>query len=291
MRRFVFVGALACVGASVMRAQEIGPAHGSLVVVGGGTLDTAILARFMDLAGGRDAPVVIIPTALGDGPFPADWDGASLLRNVGASRITVLHTTDRAVAESEMFVRPIREARGVWLVGGRQWRLADAYLGTRTERELHALLARGGVIGGTSAGATIQGSFLVRGDTRGNEIMIGDHVQGFGFLRNTAVDQHLLTRNRQFDMLEVIARYPELLGIGLDENTAIVVRGDTATVMGSGYVAIYDARRADGGSRFYFLAPGDRFLLNSREAQRPVGGAWRPLMATSAGRPAGRRPD
>ena len=116
----------------------------------------------------------------------------------------------------------------VWFTGGRQWRLADSYLGTKVEEELWALLGRGGVIGGSSAGATIQGSYLARGDTKTNTIMMGDHDEGFGFLKNTAIDQHLLRRNRQFDLIEIIEAWPELLGIGIDENTAIVVQGDAS---------------------------------------------------------------
>ena len=154
--------------------------------------------------------------------------------------------------------------------GGRQWRLADSYLNTRTHAELRALLQRGGVIGGTSAGATIIGSFMVRGDTKGNEKMIGDHIEGMAFLNNVAVDQHLLRRNRQFDLIPVIEAHPGLLGIGIDEDTAIVVRGDRFDVIGNGYVAIYDnGRRLDSGGRFYFLAPGDHFNLKTREAERP----------------------
>jgi cyanophycinase len=183
--------------------------------------------------------------------------------------VTVRHTRDRNVANSDEFVAPIRKARAVWFPGGRQWRLADAYLDTRTELELHALLDRGGVIGGTSAGATIQGSYLVRGDTRNNTIMIGDHVKGFGFLKNVAIDQHLLARNRHFDLIPVIERNPQLLGIGLDEDTAIVVTGDTFEVVGRSVVAIYDNQRtlANEG-RFYFLRNGDTYDLKTRQARR-----------------------
>ncbi|HZD05845.1 MAG TPA: cyanophycinase, partial [Longimicrobiales bacterium] len=152
-----------------------------------------------------------------------------------------------------------------WFPGGRQWRLADAYLGTRTEEELWNVLRRGGVIGGSSAGATIQGAYLVRGDTRTNTVMMGDHEEGFGFLRASAIDQHVLARNRQFDLLEVIEAHPELLGIGIDEDTAIIVRGDRFEVMGQGYVAIYDhGAELDSGGRFYFLAPGQTFDLVTR---------------------------
>ena len=127
--------------------------------------------------------------------------------------------------------------------GGRQWRLADAYLNTRTHTELLALLDRGGVISGSSAGASIMGSFLVRGDTETNTRMMGDHLVGFGLLKNVGIDQHLLRRNRHFDLIEVIEAHPELLGIGLDEDTAIVVEGDRFEVIGQSYTAIYDNQR------------------------------------------------
>jgi cyanophycinase len=191
------------------------------------------------------------------------------MKEYGATSLTVLHTRDHKVADSESFVAPLRSARGVWFPGGRQWRLADSYLGTRTERELRAVLDRGGVIGGTSAGATIQGSYLARGDTRNNTIMMGDHEVGFGYLRNVAIDQHLLRRNRQFDLIPVIEKHPQLLGIGIDESTAIVVRGDTAEVIGPSYVAVFDNHRIMGpGGRFYFLQNGDRLNLNTREPSR-----------------------
>jgi cyanophycinase len=249
---------------------EIGPPKGSLVIVGGGLRSESILTRFLDLAGGPESGVVIIPTA-GESDDLSDYAGDLRdLTNAGARHVKMIHTRDRRVADSEAFIAPLREARGVWFPGGRHWRLADAYLGTRTQAALRDVLARGGVVGGTSAGATILGSFMVRGDTRGNTIMVGDHVEGMGFLRNVTIDQHLLRRNRQFDLIPVIESHPELLGIGLDEDTAIVVRGDRFEVIGSGYVAIYDhRRRIDSGGQFYLLAPGDRYDLKTREAERP----------------------
>lgn len=251
-------------------ASEVGPENGSLVIVGGAMRDPAIVERFLQLAGGKDAPIVIIPTAGGGEEYDQYWSGLLQFKEVGATNLTVLHTKDRAVADSEEFVKPIQEARGVFFGGGRQWRLADSYLNTRTHEELWKLLERGGVIGGSSAGATIQGSYLARGDTKTNTIMMGDHVEGMGFLKNTAIDQHLLRRNRHFDLIEVIEAHPELLGIGLDENTAIVVRGDRFEVIGQSYVVIYDNTHViPPGGQFYFLAPGDRFNLETREATRP----------------------
>jgi cyanophycinase len=253
-----------------LHAQEIGPAKGSLVIVGGGLRDLKIVERFLDLAGGKDAPIVVIPTAGEEDEYGPYWSGLRQFKDAGATRLKVLHTRDRKQADSDAFAAPIREARGVFFAGGRHWRLADSYLNTKTHAELRALLLRGGVIGGTSAGATILGSFMVRGDTKGNTLMVGDHTEGLGFLKNVTIDQHLLRRNRQFDLLPVIEAHPELLGIGIDEDTAIAVRGDGFDVLGNGYVAIYDnTRRLDGGGRFYFLAPGDRYNMKTREATRP----------------------
>ncbi len=260
--------------------QEVGPDSGSLVIVGGALRDPAIVRAFIDRAGGPDAPIVVIPTAGGgsDAAYGPFCTCLRQLRENGARNLTVLHTYDPTEADTEAFIEPLLEARGVWFPGGRQWRLADSYLGTRTESALRAVLDRGGVIGGSSAGASIQGSYLARGDTRTNVVMMGDHEVGFGYLRNTAIDQHLLARNRQFDMLEIIEAHPELLGIGIDEDTAIVVDGDRFQVMGGGYVAIYDSgAQAESGRPFYLLRAGDRFDLAERVPSRP-GTTFNPMV-------------
>ena len=240
--------------------------------------DSNIVDRFIELAGGPDAFIVVIPTAGERDDYADSNSGLRTFRTRGATNLTVLHTRDRHVADSDGFVEPLREATGVWFGGGRQWRLADAYLGTKTEAELWQVLERGGVIGGSSAGATIQGSYLVRGDTRTNTIMMGDHEEGFGFLKDIGIDQHLLRRNRQFDLIEVIEAHPELLGIGIDENTAIVVQRDTFEIVGQGYVAIYDSQRMIGDDgQFYFLAPGNRYALDTRVPLRQTRDGFQPI--------------
>lgn len=266
-----------------LSAADVGPDKGTLVIVGGNMQDPAIIKRFIDLAGGPAAPIVVIPTAGDADEYDQYYSGLKQWRDNGATNLTVVHTRDRKVADSEAFVKPINAAQGVFFAGGRQWRLADAYLDTLTHKALNALLGRGGVIGGSSAGATILGSFMVRGDTKENETMIGDHTIGLGFMKNTAIDQHLLRRNRQFDMLQVVDKHPELLGIGLDEDTAIVVEGDRFDVIGRSYAVIYADKPVAGSSgRFYFLAPGDRFDLKARKATRR-GDEWRPLQGVRPG--------
>ena len=256
-----------------------GPKKGSLIVIGGGRLDSEFYQKFQELAGGPDAPIVIIPTANSDTGLERDKNYKRLkarFEEEGFTNITVRHTRDRAEADSEDFAQAIREAKGVWFPGGRQWRLADSYLNTATHEALKDLLDRGGVIAGSSAGATIQGDYLARGDTRTNTLMMGDHEEGLGFISNIAIDQHLLARNRQFDLFEILDNRPELLGIGLDENTGIVVQGDTFEVIGASYIAVYDGkkwspeRRAyfqDGArrNRFYLLPAGARYDMRKRE--------------------------
>ena len=251
-------------------AQEVGPANGALIVAGGSLSDPAVFARFVELAGGPSAPIVIIPTAGGGESYDQYFRGRRPFEAAGATDITIVHTYDPEVADTDAFVEPLLRARGVWFTGGRQWRLADSYLDTKTHDALWGVLDRGGVIGGSSAGASIQGSYLVRGDTRTNTIMMGDHEVGLGFLKGVGIDQHLLRRNRHFDMVEVIRAKPELLGIGLDENTAIVVQGDRFEVVGESYAVIYDHNATlEGGGLFYFLAPGDRYDMAARQAFRP----------------------
>lgn len=231
------------------------------MVVGGGRLGPPIISRFLALAGGAEARLVIIPTADTRDHFDEAWVRDHFLHKAGARKLTVAHTRDRGRADSKDFTRAIEAASGVWFGGGRQWRLVDSYLNTRTHRELRRLLERGGVIGGTSAGATIQGSYLVRGAREGNHIMMAPGYEtGMAFLRGVAVDQHLLKRNRQEDLVGVVRRHRKLLGLGIDEATAIVVSRDEFEVIGDSKVAVYDANRLP----YYFLSPGDRFDMAAR---------------------------
>jgi cyanophycinase len=256
-----------------------GHGKGTLIAIGGGRIGPQIMEEFRKCAGGDRASIVIIPTAMPDEYLERESafeDIMQMFKSAGFSDITMMHTRDRAEANEEQFIAPLKRATGVFFTGGRQWRIADGFLNTRAHEEMFALLDRGGVIAGTSAGATIQGSFLARGDTQNNQIMAGDHQSGLGFITNAAIDQHLLVRNRQFDMFTILQEHPELLGIGLDENTAIVVRADTLEVIGESYVLIYDRSfwSREGSelknlpapdALFYALRQGDRYHLAERE--------------------------
>lgn len=261
---------IALLAVSLMcNAQTKGPEKGYLLIDGGGEPDS-VKQRFVKLAGGADANVVLIPTALSDQQLTAGGffvgKGKGWAKSWGLNHVTMLHSRDKERSSSEFFVQTLRNASGVWIMGGRQWRLADAYLDTAVEREIKALLARGGVVGGSSAGATIQGSYLVRGDSAhpgnpdgDNRIMMSpDHEEGFGLLPNSAIDQHVNVRGREHDLLQVVKKYPDLLGIGIDEGAWIEVHGDSFKVFG-GQVVIYDTIR--NGENYIFLSPGETFNL------------------------------
>jgi len=242
---------------------------GWLLIYGGGEVPEAP-ERFVALAGGSQARIVVIPTAAGFDEYDDEFQSNyfAVFRKHGAVDIRLVHTYDRTLADTVAFAAPIDEATGVWITGGRQGRLAAVYGGTKTEEALHRLLRRGGVIAGGSAGASIQGSYLVRGDVRGSLIVSGGCEKGFGFLPDTVIDQHLLERNRQFDLVDVVKRHPVLLGIGLDAEAMIVVHKGEFEVAGTGVVAIYDPELIAETGRFYFLQPGDRFDLGSRTGTR-----------------------
>ncbi|MGZ0169871.1 MAG: cyanophycinase [Planctomycetales bacterium] len=269
----------------LVRAADVttGPQTGTLVIVGGGDRDGATFRHFVKLAGGKDAKLVIIPTASSSKPdydYAGHQSGKYAREELGMKDVTVVHSHDRDVADTATFVQPIKEADALWFTGGRQWRIADAYLGTLTETEIRNVLKRGGVVGGSSAGASIQGSFLVRGDTKGSRILIGDHQRGFGFITNSAIDQHVIPRKRQAGLIEVLTdpdgkmdkaiNRQALLGIGIDEATAIVVRQHEFEVIGKkkGVVLIYDPTRwtpetAD-SDKYLTLRPGTKYNLKQR---------------------------
>ncbi|MDB5000225.1 MAG: peptidase dipeptidase [Mucilaginibacter sp.] len=260
-----------------------GPEKGSLIIIGGNAgSQRDIWDKFTELAGGKDkAAIVVVTTASGDSAAFDKKDVDEVRKQTGIKNVTLLHTSDLKEANTEKFIAPIKNATGVYFVGGRQWRIADSYLNTLTHQAFIDLLNRGGVIAGSSAGASILGSFLWRGDTKGAQIEVGDHTQGLGFLKNSAIDQHLLVRNREFALVDFIKKAPQLIGIGLNEATAVVVQRDTLQVIGKSFVAIYDYNtiinngekhvvngREDytaSNGPFFFLSEGQRYDLAKRQ--------------------------
>jgi cyanophycinase len=275
MKKYLLLFTFSVLQISAVFSQQLvkntttGPEKGAFLIVGGGKVGPEIWSKFIELAGGKAANIVIIPTAGDDSIINAGKSSEkAILTSLGVQSITILHSRDPKEANTAKFVEPLKKATGIWFVGGRQWKIADAYLNTKAHQEFNSLLERGGVIAGTSAGATILGSFLLRGDTKGNTILVGDHVTGLNFIHHVAIDQHILKRNRQFDLIEVIKARPELLGIGIDESTAILVQQNKFKVLGASYVAVYKNEAVSSTTPFVFLQSGQQYDLRSREVIR-----------------------
>jgi cyanophycinase len=273
---------IAILSSITSETQKPAGRQGGTLVLTGGDLGKGVIERFVELAGGPDARFVYIPTAASslrlpsgfiydppDSNVPANNTQAfeeELAKLFGVKNVTVLHTRNRKTANSETFVAPLKRANGVWLSSGNAGRLADAYLDTLTQKEIGAVLGRGGVVGGNSAGAIIQGSYTVRGRPDKPLLMAKGHERGFGFLKDVAINPHLTEAKRDAELVNVIDTYPNLLGIGLDEKAALVVQGDVFEVIGEGRVAIYDNKK-HGGNWYYWLKSGDRFNLRTRTVQ------------------------
>ena len=261
----VVVTSAAVAGAPVHR---VGPRVGALLLMGGGDVTPEIAQRFVALAGGRRGHFVYIPTAAPDEEIvPADL-AAWFRTTFGVEDVTILHTRDRAQADTTAFAAPLETATGVWFGGGRQWRIADAYLGTRVESALFGVLRRHGIIAGTSAGASILASYLIRGAPEGNWILSAPgHERGFGLLPSAAVDQHVDRYRRETDIEPVLRSHRDLLGIGLDEATAITVVDGVCTVLGVGRVILHDGK-PHGARAYAVLRAGDRFDLATSTVSR-----------------------
>ena len=259
---------------------EYGPPNGTLVIQGGGSdAGTGIWETFINKAGGLNAKIIVVPTAGGnktqDGKIRVyqEEQVLAMWKRRGCTNVHMLHTADPKVADTEEFAQTLRDAKAVWFDGGRQWNIVDSYAHTLTEKEFHNVLARGGVIGGSSAGATIQGDYLVRGAIAGPDIVMTpepEHEHGFAFLRKVAIDQHINTRNRWDDIIPVIKKYPQMLGIGLSEGTAIVVTGDRFEVIGKWKVAVHDNTHAyqPWEKPYYILSPGDVYNMKTRKIEK-----------------------
>lgn len=204
--------------------------NGSLLLHGGGKLDKRVRETFVELAGGKEARIIIVPSASAE--IDSDEELHRNWKEYSVASLKTLHASSRDVAETDEFLAPLREATGVWFNGGDQERLEALYVGNKYEEELLNVVGRGGVVGGSSAGAAIASKVMIsRGEKR----------QGFDLLPEAIVDQHFAARNREPRLLKLLEAHPDRLGFGIDEDTALIVRGRRIFVLGSSSVDVYMA--------------------------------------------------
>ncbi len=246
---------------------------GKLIIIGGGSIPDSLFSFFANYIGGKDQPVVYIPTATTDEEYIQKGEHLIKFTSQGYTNLNTIHTRDKKEADNPKNIELLRNAKGLYFGGGDQQLIADAYAGTKLYDEFIALLDRGGVIMGTSAGATIMGSLMIGGDARDDISKKYNFNPAFSFMTNTALDQHVLVRNRQFDLISVIENYPGTLGIGMDESTAIIVEAGQFKVWGISYAMLYDpmdwaAQKKKWGKvlkPFKMMASGSRFNFVTRE--------------------------
>ena len=271
-----------------LAAPGHGPApKGHLVLIGGGDKPPEVMRKFVELAGGKDAPIVMIPTA------SSETDAASYYEKLfreeyGCTNAVSLDIRKKADAERADWAVLARNARGIFFGGGDQIRITNALLGTPVGDAIAAAFASGAVVGGTSAGTACQSEVMITGEGDFSQVRTRsvETWKGLGFLPpDVVVDQHFIRRQRENRLLSVVLENPELLGVGVDEETAIWVRPDgTFQVLGRSGVMVFDAKGApvsrqpqDTGQdllgvhalKLHLLLPGETYNLLTRT----IGGA------------------
>ena len=239
---------------------------------GGVGSNPAITSAFIALAGGPSSQIVVIPTAsVGDAGPAGDWETRLAVRlkdSWGVAAVNVLQSLDRDTSNSDRFVAPLRRATGVWILGGFPRNLVHSYLGTKTERAIRDLLDRGGVVGGESAGAMIQAAWLDTSDDEDftpddRRLIKANGAAGFNLLTSAAVFPHFDKRGPDA-AVKFNREHPDQLGIGIDEETALIVKGDRAEVVGLRTVSLYGGSHR-GAVNPVVLRNGDRYDFAARK--------------------------
>jgi len=249
-------------------APDLPGTGGALLIHGGGRLPDAVRRRFCELAGGLRARIVVIPARYVSTDDEAYDRYLGPWKRFGVASVEVLSAPERSAAERPGFSRPLSLATGVWLGGGDQLTLAETYSGTPVERQLKALVERGGVVGGSSAGAAAMTKVMISRGRRAAE-----EAGGFDLLPDAVIDQHFLKRNRFQRLSGILASHPKLLGFGIDERTALVVHLPAwkISVIGESYVVACVPGHDGEPARTEILKPGDRTSLEAlRGWETPV---------------------
>ncbi len=266
--------------------------RGSLFIIGGGHRTPEMMRQFVDLAGGPEkARLVVIPNASADGDTSCR-DMADEFRALGVRTVDCCLLTHEQASDPRSAAQ-LDGATGIYFTGGDQVLVTKALVGTPVHRKLLELYQAGAVMGGTSAGAALMSKVMITGDEKLNRDTVNAFVsirkdnivtvEGMGFLTNAIIDQHFVRRKRHNRLISVVLEHPELVGVGIDEATAIVVRhGDLFDVIGSGSVVVYDATHATGirtdrrgnlsadGLTLHILIAGDSYEMHSHTV-RPAG--------------------
>ena len=227
---------------------------GHLVIIGGGNRTDKIMAKIIELAGGKNSKVMIIPNASSDPEGSAKYLSEEF-ENLGCNNVDYI-VADSLNVNEEKTIRKLADVKCVFFSGGDQNRLTKVLLNSKLLEEIRKVYESGGVISGTSAGAAVMSRIMITGDellnndtSRVFNSIMKENIkftEGFGFINNAIVDQHFIRRKRNNRLISLVLEHPENLGIGIDESTAAIVYPDNILeVIGENQVVIYDASKAD----------------------------------------------
>jgi cyanophycinase len=232
----------------------VAAAEGRLVIVGGGAHDDVVMGPLVKMAGGQKARIVILPQASGEPLESARDQAAQFVRLGAASADWVIFK--KGEADKPENLAKFKGANMVFFTGGDQVTLVSLLAGTRMLQEVRRIYAEGGIVSGTSAGAAVMSRIMLTGDDRlapkeddyFNAIRSSAVVtaEGFGFVPdNIVIDQHFIKRKRQNRLISVVLEHPGTTGIGIDENTALVVNtGGNCSVIGDSLVTVFETDKA-----------------------------------------------
>jgi len=259
---------------------------GHLVIIGGGDKPSYTMQKIVDYAGGPASKIIIIPNASSDPIGSAEYN-VEEFKNLGCTNVDYI-LFNRADADKDSLVNKLEGATGIFFSGGDQAFLARDMLGTKLLEKVYEIYNNGGVISGTSAGAAVMSEVMITGNELINkdttDIFISiqknnvEVKEGFGFVKTAFIDQHFIKRKRLNRTISVVLENPDLLGIGIDESTSIIVNADeTFEVLGENQVIVFDAsdcsnikldKNGNLGAenlKMHILLSGDKFDIEHKE--------------------------
>ena len=257
---------------------------GQLLIIGGAEDkegDCKILREFVRRAGGVNARIVVMTVAT-EMPREVGENYIKVFERLGAEDIRIVDTVQREDASSSTYLEAVEKATGVFFTGGDQSRITSILKDTEIDAAIHRRYQEGIVVAGTSAGAAMMPDvMIVEGDSETNpRVNVVEMAPGMGFLPGIVIDQHFLQRGRLGRLLSALAQQPAVLGIGIDENTSILVQNNKLQVIGEGTVTIVDVADiihtnigeilkdealAICGAKLHILPDGYKFDLGSRK--------------------------
>lgn len=259
--------------------------RGNLFIIGGGERSHE-MKKFVDLAGGIDAKIIFIPMASGE-PIPYVEEETEMLKKIGCKNVSYI-LCNRNEADLDSNVAKLKDVTGVFFLGGDQVKLTGVLSGTKLFERIKEIYDNGGVLGGTSAGAAVMSEVMITGNELINKdttsifytIQKGnvETLKGFGFVTKAIIDQHFVIRKRLNRLISVVLEHPNLVGVGIDESTGIIVKPDnTFEVFGGRTVVIIDPSNVKSirvneegllsaqDLKFHILQTGDKYDLNTKK--------------------------